>query len=64
MKNFKFDLAKQYFLKAKNRKSKSILDTYVANSLNFWSQLDNYNFNEANLIFDQLDDRLMNLKKI
>ncbi|GIR96790.1 MAG: hypothetical protein CM15mP100_0100 [Alphaproteobacteria bacterium] len=64
MKNFKFDLANQYFLKAKNRKSKSILDTYVANSLNFWSQLDNYNFNEANLIFDQLDDRLMNLKKI
>ena len=64
MKNLKFDLANQYFLKAKNRKSKSILDTYVANSLNFWSQLDNYNFNEANLIFDQLDDRLMNLKKI
>ena len=64
MKNFEFDLANQYFLKAKNRKSKSILDTYVANSLNFWSQLDNYNFNEANLIFDQLDDRLMNLKKI
>ncbi len=64
MKNFKFDLANQYFLKAKNRKSKSILDTYVANSLNFWSQLDNYNFNEANLIFDQLDNRLMNLKKI
>ncbi len=64
MKNFKFDLANQYFLKAKNRKSKSILDTYVANSLNFWSQLDNNNFNEANLIFDQLDNRLMNLKKI
>ena len=64
MKNLKYDLANQYFLKAKNRKSKSILDTYVANSLNFWSQLDNYNLNEAYLIFNQLDNRLMNLKKI
>ena len=64
MKNLNFDLANQYFLKAKNRKSKSILDTYVANSLNFWSQLENYNLNEANLIFNQLDDRLINLKKI
>jgi len=64
MKHFKYDLANQYFLKAKNRKSKSILETYVANYLNFWSQLDNYNLNEAYLIFNQLDNRLMNLKKI
>lgn len=64
MKNLKFNLANQYFLKAKNRKSKSILDVYVANSLNFWSQLDNYNLNEAKLIFNQLDDRFINLKKI
>ena len=35
MKNLKYDLANQYFLKAKNRKSKSILDNYIANSLNF-----------------------------
>ncbi len=64
LKNSKLDLSNKYFSKAKNRKSRTILDGYIASSLNSWSQLSNYEFENALINIDQLDNRLLNLKKI
>ena len=64
LKNSRHDLAKQFFLKAKNRNSRSILDNYIANTLYFWSDLENKNFEKAEVSIDLLDNRFENLKKI
>ena len=64
LKNSKFDYAKKYFTKAKKRKSRSILDGYVANTLLIWSNLKNTNLDQALQNLNQLDGRFENLKKI
>ena len=64
LKNSKLSIASKYFLKAKNRKSKTILESYVASFLYIWSSLDNFNFEENLLNLEKLDSRFDNLKKI
>jgi hypothetical protein len=64
LKNSNLDLAKKYFLKAKNRNSKFILNNYVSNSLYNWSSLKSSNLNNASLEVKKLDKRFTNLKKI
>ena len=64
LKNSRHDLAKKFFLKANNRNSRSILDNYIANTLYFWSDLENKNFEKAQVSIDFLDNRFENLKKI
>ena len=64
LKNSKFELANQYFLKAKEESSRSILNRYVAHSFHLWSNLSKFNIKEATLVFNGLDERFTNLKKI
>ncbi len=64
LKNAKFDLSNKYFLKAKKREYRSILDNYIAKSLHFWANLKNYNLDEASISLSKLDTRFQNIKKI
>ena len=64
LKNSKFELSNKYFLKAKNRKFRTVLDNYVANTLYIWSDLENYNIDQVKLKVSKLDKRFENLKKI
>ena len=64
LKNSDIDLAQKYFLKAKSRSSRFILNNYLSNSLYNWSSLDNYDLNQALLFLKKLDGRFENLKKI
>ena len=47
LKNSNLNLAKKYFLKAKNINSKFILNNYVSNSLYNWSNLKSLDINSA-----------------
>ena len=62
LKNSKTELAKKYFLKAKNKSPGSILNNYVSNSLYNWSNLSN--IEQATNDLKKLDERFKNLKKI
>ena len=64
LKNNNLNLAKKYFLKAKNRNSKSILNNYISDSLFNLSNLKNIDINNAILELKKLDKRFDNLKKI
>tara|TARA_B100000963_G_scaffold220781_1_gene192407 strand:- start:4024 stop:5724 length:1701 start_codon:yes stop_codon:yes gene_type:complete len=64
LKNSKFNISNQYFLKAKNRKSIPIMDNYIAETLYVWSNLKNDKLENSKLKLDQLDSRFINLKKI
>ena len=64
LKNSNLNLAKKYFLKAKNSNSRFILNTYVSNSLYNWSSLENLDLNDAVLELKKLDERFKNLKII
>ena len=64
LKNSDFDLAQRYFLKAKSKNSRFILNKFVSNSLYSWSNLDNYDLRQASLELEKLDQRFENLKKI
>ena len=64
LKNLKFELSNKYFLKAKNRQPRSLLDSYVVNTLYLWSNLHKINFEKAVLNFQSLDKRFENLNKI
>ena len=64
LKNSNFDLSKKYFLKAKQRKSKSLLDRFLIESLHNWSNLKNIELENAELNLSELDNRFENLKKI
>ena len=61
LKNSNIELAQKYFLKAKNRNSRFILNNYVSSSLYNWSSI--LNLNQATLELNNLDDRFENLKK-
>ncbi len=62
LKNNKINLAKEYFLKAKNKNSKLILNNYVSQSLYNWSNLKN--LNQAELDLKKINSRFRNLSKI
>ena len=64
LKNSNLDLAKKYFLKAKNRNSGLILNNYVSNSLYNWSSLKSSDINNATLELKKIDKRFENLKQI
>ena len=64
LKKSNFKLAKKYFLKAKNKNSRFVLNNYVSNSLYNWSNLKNVDINSATLELKKLDERFKNLKKI
>ena len=64
LKNSDIDLAQRYFLKAKSKNSRFILNNFVSNSLYNWSNLGNYDLRQASLEFEKLDQRFENLKKI
>ena len=63
-KNSKFELSKKYFLKAKRRNSRSVLDYYIAETLYIWSDLRNKEIEKAKIRLNQLDSRFENIKKI
>ena len=64
LKNSKFDLSIKYFSKTKNSEARTLLDSYLAQSLFVWSDLNQNKFEKAKSDFNQLDDRFDNLKKI
>ncbi len=64
LKNSKYDLAKDFFLKAKKRNSISVLSMYIANTLYIWSDLKENNLEKVKQNINQLDNRFENLKKI
>ena len=64
LKNSNFNLAKKYFLKAKNKNSRFILNNYVSNSLYNWSNVRNVSIENSILELKKIDKRFENLKKI
>ncbi|MDC0937602.1 hypothetical protein OAR56_01215 [Pelagibacteraceae bacterium] len=64
LKKSNLNLAKKYFLKAKNINSRFILNNYVSNSLYNWSRLNSLDINKATLELEKLDERFKNLKSI
>ncbi len=62
LKNSNNDLAKKYFLKAKNRNSRFFLNDYISSSLYNWSTLND--LAQAESYLEKLDSRLENFKKI
>ena len=64
LKNSNFNLARKYFLKAKNKNSRFILKNYVSNSLYNWSNLKSVDIDSATLELKKLDKRFENLKRI
>ena len=58
LKNSNYELARKYFLKAKNGNERFILNNYISNSLHNWSDLTN--LNQARNEFDKLYARLKN----
>ena len=63
-KNSRFDLAQEYFYKAKKRNSISVLNNYISDTLIIWSSLKDSGFEKAKLSIKKLDNRFENLKKI
>ena len=63
LKYSKLDLAKENFQKAKETK-RSVLNDYVTNSLNNWSNLKSSNLNNSMIEIKKIDERFENLKKI
>ena len=63
LKYSKLDLAKENFQKAKETK-RSVLNDYVTNSLNNWSNLKSSNLSNALIEIKKIDERFENLKKI
>ncbi len=64
IKNSKPNLAEKFFLKAKKRNSRTVLDNYVVNSLLVWTNVKNEKYENAIYNLNQLDKRFENLKKI
>ena len=63
LKYFKLDLAKKNFQKAKETE-RSVLNDYVTDSLNNWSNLKSSNLNNSMIEMKKIDERFENLKKI
>jgi len=63
LKYSKLDLAKKNFQKAKEIK-RSVLNDYVTDTLNNWSNLKSSNLNNSMIEIKKIDERFENLKKI
>ena len=64
LKYSKFDLSKKYFLKAKKKQSRSILENYLSDSLYLSSNLTNYELGKSMNYLENFDKRFENLNKI
>ena len=64
LKNSQIDLAQKYFLKAKTRNSRFILNNFLSSSIYTWTVLDNYNLDQVTFELKKLDERFDNLIKI
>ena len=63
-KNKNYKLAKNYFLKLKNRKNSFVLNDFLANSLYNWADVNFSDLDTAHNGIKQIDNRFDNLKKI
>ena len=63
LKYSKLDLAKENFQKTKETK-RSVLNNFVTNSLNNWSNLKSSNLKNSMIEIKKIDERFENLKKI
>ncbi len=64
LKNSNLNLAKKYFLKAKNVNSRFILNNFISSSLYNWSNLKSLDINRASLELKKINKRFENLKRI
>ncbi len=64
LKKEKHDLAQEYFLKLRNRGSKSVLNNFVSNSLFNWLSFKDLQLTSAQKKIDLINPRFSNLKKI
>ena len=64
LNNSDLEQAQKYFLKAKKKNSRFVINNYVLNSLYNWSSFKYNNLNQASLELEKLDKRFENLKKI
>jgi tetratricopeptide (TPR) repeat protein len=64
LKNSDMNLAQKYFIEAKKKNSRFILDNFISSSLYNWSNLSNNNLYQASINLKKLDERFENLKKI
>ena len=64
LKNKNLDLAKKYFLKLKKRKTNSMLNNFVSDSLLNWVSFKNLDFNDAQNKINKIESRFTNLKNI
>ena len=62
LKNSNLKLAKRYFLQAKNKNSKLILNEYISNSLYNWSNLAGKDIDYANLELKKLSEFFLNFQ--
>ena len=63
LKNSRYDLAKDHFIKAKKIK-RSIFNDYLVDSLYHWANLSSHNLISGSQEIEKLDNRFENLKKI
>ena len=64
LNNSDLEQAQKYFLKAKKKNSRFVINNYVLSSLYNWSSFKYSNLNQASLELEKLDERFENLKKI
>ncbi len=64
LKNENYDLAQKYFLKLKNRKSSSVINNFIFNSLLNWVSFKDLNLNSAKNTINKINPRFENLKNI
>ncbi len=64
LKNENYDLAQNYFLKLKNRRSTSVLNNFVSNSLLNWVSFRNLDLNNAKNKINKINPRFENLRNI
>ena len=64
LKNKRFDLAKDYFSKLKDKKSNFILNNFISNSLFNWVDVNYLDFKTSQKKIGAMDSRFENLKNI
>ncbi len=64
LKNKKNELAKNYFLKLKNRKNSFVLNEFLADSLFNWSEVNNLKPETLQNKIEEIDTRFGNLKNV
>ena len=64
LKNKKYNLANEYFLRLKNKNTQFILNEFVLNSLINWTNFNNLNFIQAEKKINEINLKYKNLKRI